>query len=210
MDFARKVKRRYRDGLILNSIYSMLKRRIFSMDLFYLFQEGLSGEAELVIQPEIQPIVVRPLKPSDLRTISTKEERGYSAEEMLQMLSDGCGCMGIEYGDQIVAWAWYNLRNCEDEILSFSFKLKENEAYLYGQTTLKTYRGNSLAPFLKYRIYMHLSELGRTKLFAIVDFSNIPSIKFRKKLDAKPIKLFMNISFLDRFHRNILLRKYRS
>ena len=208
-DKLRKIKKRYKQGVILNYIYGALKQKKFEVSLFYLLKEDLIGEINVNIQPKIEPIAIEFLKPSDIQFLSTLTERDSSEEEMLQMLSEGCKCMGIKYKGNIVAWAWYNLRKCESKSLSFSFELKENEAYMFEQRTLKTYRGKSLAPYLKYQIHKHLAEIGRTKLYAVVFFSNIPSIKFLRKLNAKPLKLFLNINFLSKYHRNVLLKKYR-
>ena len=205
-----KVKQGKRDGLILNLIYGGLKKKKIEVSFFYLFKEGLFGDVDLDIQPKIEPIDVEHLKPSDMTYLAVKAERDYSEERMLQMLSEGCKCMGIKYKGKYVAWAWYNLRKCDNKVYSFSFDLKEIEAYLFGQRTLSAYRGKSIAPYLKYQIYQHLAAIGRTELYAIVHFSNILSIKFRWKLNAKPIKLFMNVKFLNIYNRNILLKNYRN
>jgi ribosomal protein S18 acetylase RimI-like enzyme len=205
-----KVKQSRRDGLIINLIYGGLKKKKFELSFFYLFKEGLFGDVDLDIQPKIEPIEVEHLKSSDMTYLAVKAERDYSEERMLQMLSEGCKCMGIKYKDKFVAWAWYNLRKCDNTAYSFSFELKENEAYLFGQRTLSAYRGRSLAPYLKYQLYQHLADIGRTELYAIVHFSNIPSIKFRRKLNANPLKLFMNIKLLNNYNRNILLKNYRN
>lgn len=205
-----KVKQSRRDGLLLNLFYSGLKKKKFELSLFYLFKEGILGKVDLDIQPKIEPILVEHLKPSDVTYLAVKAERDYSEERMLQMLSEGCKCMGIKFKGKFVAWAWYNLRKCEYRRYSFSFELKENEAYLFGQRTLNAYRGRSLAPYLKYQMYQHLADMGRTKLYAIVHFSNIPSIKFRRKLNANPLKLFVNVKILNKYNRSILLKNYRN
>ena len=210
MNFLRKIKQRYRDGLILNSIYARLKQKIFEVNLFYLFQGDLSDETNLDIQPKIEPIVIEFLKPSDLQSISTKTERDYSEEKMLKMFSEGCKCMVIKYKGNIVSYLWYNLRKCESKFLSFSFELKENEAYSLGGRTFKAYRGKGLAPYLMYQTHKHLAQIGRKKLYGIIFFSNISSIKYHRKLNAKPLKLFMNVKYLGKYNRNILLKRYRN
>jgi ribosomal protein S18 acetylase RimI-like enzyme len=205
-----KVKQSKRDGLILNLIYGGLKKKKFEFSLFYLFKEGLFGDVDVDIQPKIEPIEVEHLTSTDMAYLAVKAERDYSEEKMLQVLSEGCKCMGIKYKDKFVAWAWYNLRKCDNSAYSFSFELKENEAYLFGQRTLSAYQGRSLAPYLKYQLYKHLADMGRTNLFAIAHFSNLPSIKFRRKLNARPLKLFMNVKIFNIYHRNFLLKNYRN
>jgi hypothetical protein len=208
VNILKKVRQRYKEGLILNVIYGVLKMKIFEVNLFYLFQGGLSGETDLAIQPKIEPIVVEHLTPSDMRPMAIKGERDYSEEKMLQMLSDGCKCIGIKYKGNIVSYLWYDLQKCESKLLSFSFELKENEVYTLGGRTYSEFKGKALAPYLMYKTYKHLEQIGRTKFYGIIHFSNILSIKYHRKLNAKPIKLFLNVSFFNKYKRNFLLKKY--
>jgi hypothetical protein len=211
LNFARKIKQRYRDGLILNSIYDSLKQKIFEVNLFYLFQEETFSETDLLeIQPKIEPVEVEHLKPSDMKHLAVKAERDYSEDKMVKMLSADGKCMGIKYKDEVVSYGWYNLKNCNNNPFSFSYDLKESEAYAYGIRTLSAFKGKALAPYLRNHMHKHLAQIGRTKLYSLLLFSNIPSIKFHRKLNAKPLKLFMNVKYLRKYNRNILLKRYRN
>jgi hypothetical protein len=210
MNIIRKVKERYRDGLLLNAIYGVLKQKKFEVHLFYLFSKDISDKTDLNIQPKIEPIEIEQLKPSDMKYLAVKAESDYSEDMMLQMLSEGCICMGIKYIDEIVSWGWANLKNAKNDVLSFSFELKENEAYTYGTRTLSAFRGKALAPYRKYHLYKHLAKIGRTKIYSLVEFENILSIKYRRKLNDKPLKLFIHVKFLNKYHRNFVLKRYRN
>lgn len=208
MNFSRKVKERYREGLFLNTIFSGLKQ--IEVNLFYLFQENLIGITNLDIQSKIEPIEIEHLKPSDMKYLAVQDERDYSEDKMLQMLSEDCKCVGIKYKDKIVSYGWYNLKHCKNNPFSFSFELKENEAYVFGARTLSAFKGKGLAPCQRYHTFKYLAQKARTKFYSIILFSNIPSIKFHRKLNAKPLKLFMNVQYLGKYNRNILLKRYRN
>jgi hypothetical protein len=204
------IKQRYRESLILNSIYGVLKQKKFEVRLFYLFLKDLLDATDLDIRPKIEPIEIEHLKPSDMKCLAVKAERDFSEDMMLQMLSEGCICIGIKYKDEIVSYGWAKLRKCESKLLSFSFELKENEAYAYGIRTLSAFKGKALAPYQRYQTYKYLAQTGRTKIYSIVLFSNIPSIKYHRKLNAKPLKLFLNLKFLNKYNRNFLLKTYQN
>ena len=210
MNYLREFKKRYREGLILNTIYEVLKQKYFEINLFYFYQGNLIDGTNLETQPKIEPIEIAHLKPSDMKNLATKAERDYSEDEMLEMLSEGCICIGIKYKDEIISWGWANLKNAKNDLLSISFDLKENEAYIFGMRTLRAFRGKALAPYLRCHTYKYLVETGRTKYCGFIFFSNIPSIRYHRKLNAKPVKLFMNVKFLNKYSRNILLKNYKN
>jgi hypothetical protein len=57
-------------------------------------------------------------------------------------------------------------------------------------------------------MYTHLADMGRTRLYSITEFENIASIKFKRKLGARNLKLGMKITLLNKYRRNLILRNY--
>jgi hypothetical protein len=203
----KQIQQKYKDKIILNIIYRQLKKKIFEIHLYYLVQEGISAENIPKIEPKLKPVVSEFLESSDIRIVASKAERDYSEEEMLKMLSEGCKCLGIKHKDEIVAYMWYNLKRCETRLLSF--RLKDVEAYLYGARTFSAYKGKSLAPYLRYELYKHLSQMGRTRLFSITSFSNIASIMFKRKLNVKPLRLYLYVKIFNKYQYNFPIKKYK-
>lgn len=207
MNTVKGIQQKYKDGIILNTIYRKLKKKKFEVHLYYLVQEGFFVEDAPKIKPKLKPLVSEFLKPSDIRIIASKAERDYPEEEMLKMLSDDCKCLGIKHKGEIVAYMWYDLQKCDTRLLSF--QLKEDEAYLYSARTFSAYKGKSLAPYLRYELYKHLNQMGRTRLYSITSFSNIPAIMFKRKLNAKPLKLYLYIKVFNKYQFNIIIKKYK-
>ena len=195
-----------KDGLIFNAAYYLLTRKKLRLHLFYLVREGLVDGDNFHPEPKLSPCETCYLQPSDLQNIAAKAERDYSEEQMLDMLSAGHIGLGIKHNGKIVAYGWINLQNCNSHLISFP--LKENEAYLYGARTFTAYRGCNLAPYLRHQMYTHLADMGRTRLYSITEFENIASIKFKRKLGARNLKLGMKITLISKYRWNFILRNY--
>jgi hypothetical protein len=206
MSVIETLRKGIKDGLVLNTAYNVLTRKKLRLYLFYLVREGLVAGEDFHPEPKLSPCETCYLEPSDLKNLAAKAERDYSEEQMLDMLSAGHKCQGIKHNGEIVAYGWINLQNCNSHLISFP--LKENEAYLYGARTFAAYRGNNLAPYLRHQMYTHLAHIGRTRLYSITEFENIASIKFKKKLGARNLKLGMKITLLNKYRWNFILRKY--
>jgi hypothetical protein len=207
MNTVKRIQQKYKDRIILNTIYRRLKKKKFEIHLYYLVQEGFRVEDAPKIEPKLKPLVSEFLEPSDINMIASKSERDYPEEKMLKMLSEDCKCLCIKHKGEIVAYTWYDLRRCDTRLLSF--QLKEDEAYLYSARTFSAYRGKSLGPYLRYELYKHLHQMGRQRLYSITSFSNIPAIMFKRKLNAKPLKLYLYIKIFNKYQYNILIKKYK-
>ncbi len=199
-----KVRKRYKDGILLNWIYQIIKKT--NIKLYYLVQEGIQENSLSMIIPKISPLEVIIFDDSNITEIATNTERDYSDHHMRKMLAEGCGCLGLKYKNEVVAYTWYDLNKCWTNFISF--KLKKNEAYLYAARTFSAYKGNALAPYLRQKQYQYLAQLGRTKIYSITMYENIPSILFKNKINAKKLKLYAWVRLLGLFEKNITLKRY--
>lgn len=206
MSVMKKLRQTIQDGLTLNMTYNLITRKRLRIYLFYLVREGLVAGETFNPKPKLSPCETCYLRPADLKNIAAKAERDYSEEQMIDMLSAGNKCQGIKHNGEIVSYGWINLQNCNSQLISFP--LKENEAYLYGMRTFTVYRGKNLAPYLRHQIYKNLADIGRTKLYSITQYGNIASIKFKRKLGARNLRLLMKIKLLNKYDWNFTLRNY--
>jgi hypothetical protein len=184
-----------------------MSKKIIEVEFFYIIREGLSGEDGISAKPKIDPCYVGFLKPSDIKVISESPEVPQTEEELLKRLSEGCLCIGIKHHDEIAAYMWCNLRECENILIRFD--LKEDEAYLMDARTFSSYRGKNLAPYLRVELYRHLRQMGMAKFISITNYMNIPARRFKKKLNAKPQKFYIWINLFMRYKRAIPLKRYK-
>ena len=196
-----------KENRFLRSIYDRLSSiaQIFPYDLV---QEGLFDDGPLDLNAPLDNCVTAFLGPSDMKTISASPEVSHSENELLDRLAADCLCLGIKHNGEIVAYSWCNLRRLSYGMLNFP--LKENEAYLFDARTFEAYRGYRLAPYLRYELYKHLAGLGRKRLFSCTSLLNTSAVKFKKRLQAKPIKVYLYFNFLDKYRFHIPLKNYKN
>ena len=72
----------------------------------------------------------------------------------------------------------------------------------------KPYRGKNLAPYLRYKSYEMLKEMGRDKLYSISEYFNSPAVKFKQKLNAKKLKIILFINLFNKFSRCFTVKTY--
>jgi hypothetical protein len=173
---------------------------------FYIVQEGLSEEDGVNVNPKLDPCNVLFLKPSEIKVISASPEVPQTEDVFLKRLSDGCLCIGIKHYDDIAAYMWCNLKECDSKLIRFN--LSEDNAYLMDARTFSSYRGKNLAPYLRVQLYKHLRQMGRTKFISITSYLNTSAIRFKKKLNAKPYKFYVRIKFFMKFECVIPLKSY--
>jgi GNAT superfamily N-acetyltransferase len=102
------------------------------------------------------------------------------------MFKAGNQCISTRYKEQLAAFMWIDLR--ESNCKWYRFPLKGDEAYLFDMFTLKAFRGKGIAPYLRYKSYEILKQMGRTRCYSYTDSFNQAAIKFKKKLNAKTLK----------------------
>ena len=99
-----------------------------------------------------------------------------------------------------------NFLQCDSRLVSYP--LKEGEVYLTGAYTFSAHRGKSLAVVLEYELYKQLNAMGLKKYHSINVLYNTPGLRFKEKLQAKPVKLCLFIRLFNRFQWNITLKRY--
>lgn len=194
-----------KENRLLKPIYSKLVK-IVEIVPFYLFEEGIR-EKKLDLKPSLENFSVRFLDLSDIRSIATHDEVPETENELLDRLSRGCLCLGIMENNIIAAYTWCDLNYCKygERV---SFKLKDGEAYLFDARTFSDYRGKSIAPFLRYRLYEELGKLERSKFYSFTSTLNTSALKFKEKLMARITKKYVYIKIFNKIKFTFLLKNY--
>lgn len=173
---------------------------------YYLVQEGLFDEGEINLKPKLEPCTTGFLEPSDIKGLLVNPEASYISDTLEKRLNEGSRCFGIKYKGELTAYMWCDFFKCN--IGSFSLPLKDDEASLFDARTFKAYRGKNLAPYLRYQLYKHLAQMGRTRLYSITSIFNAPALNFKKKLRARPLRLYLCIDFLGKYQWTFHIKDY--
>ncbi len=202
----KKAATKVRYGMTIFSISSILQRIGIELTPYVIFQESINVPAlsEIIKTDSEYPFEL--LGPDDIKVIS-KWKTGFSEAEMLSLFDSGGKCFGIKHHGNIVAFSWIDFN--EMSYKSTKVRLKSNEAYLWYMFTLESYRGKNLAPYLRYKCYEILKEMNRDVFYSITDYFNSPSMNFKKKLNAKRLKLILYIKLFKKYSRSFTLKTYK-
>jgi hypothetical protein len=74
--------------------------------------------------------------------------------------------------------------------------------------TMDDFRGKNLAPYLRYKSYEILKELGRDKIYSVSVLFNSSAIRYKEKLNAKNLKLILYIELFKKLKWSITLKNY--
>lgn len=204
----KKIRFKIRYGLTLQGIRNLLFKIGIEFSPYYLFQEGINVTEIPEIKGMDTDYSCELLKPEDMKTIGAINYAGFSEEKLLALLKNGELCLGIKHNNEIAAFMWVNFT--ELKYKSTSIQLKGDEAYLWFMYTRESYRGKNLAPYLRYKSYEMLKEMGRDKLYSVSDYFNSPAVAFKKKLNAKKLKLILFVQFFNKFYRSLIIKTHYS
>jgi GNAT superfamily N-acetyltransferase len=193
---------------LLRALLHYLRRVGFEVRPFYYMREVLPDEIpeHLTRLPEGFEFSV--FGRDDVLAVSRLEERLWYVGEryVIDNLTYGDACLGIKYRGEIAAFTWYSLVSSRDEW--YPVTMKRNEAYLYDMYVLKAYRGNNIAPILRYRNYQVLEGMGRDTFFSLTEYLNVPSFRFKRKLGAQAVFLGVYVGLFKRRRARFVLRRF--
>jgi hypothetical protein len=206
MIYLQRLWQKIRYNSILRLLHDGLVRIGLNVTFFYLIEEGLHLQTIPFNKNEFADYSVDYLKEDDLNIICSIREKPYKKEILINRMKDDCSCLLIKKDNEVVGYTWFDLSKYT--IGTFKFSLKENEAYLFDAYVLMKYRGNKIAPFIRYQCYNELKKLNKTVLYSISELFNKQSINFKKKLNAKIVSLVLYINLFNKVKFSRQIKKF--
>jgi len=173
---------------------------------YYIMEEVFIDHDEHNIIPRIEDLEITVLTRDDMTYLGNHEERSASTEQYNRMMDNGCICVAAKHKGEITSYSW-----ADQHYLIYKGKtivLKPDEAYLFDARTYKAFRGKNLAPYVRYELYKWLRQRGVYRFFSITLLSNTASMRFKQKVGAKPIEMFLYVGLLRKFHMHFHLRNF--
>lgn len=131
---------------------------------------------------------------------------GIEQKDLLADLKNGEICIGLKHNGQIAA---YMFIKCKPFIFRQRyFDLKPTESYLHSMYTFEAYRGKNIAPYLRYHSYKYLEKTNVRTYYSVSEYFNKSTIKFKEKLNSKPIKLYLSVDLFKKWDFNFILKSY--
>jgi hypothetical protein len=195
-----------RHGLFLERAFAGLSKVGFTIFPYYIVLEGLSRNHVTPVVDGIDRYRFLPLGPEHMKEVGSIPGRQASESDLLKRIEKGKQCLGIEVQGRIIAFTWFDLKECNMRI--HKFPMKENEAYLFDAYTIVPFRGKGIAPYMRYRCYEALNKLGRDRLYSISSYFNSPALRLKDKLGGERIELRLYLSLFKKWRRDFLLIQY--
>jgi ribosomal protein S18 acetylase RimI-like enzyme len=191
-------------GLVTQRLIERLRRFGVNLNPYYLFREGVRPH-----QTEWPELATEfPTSVLDERDVAAIADcvSWNTPERIRSRLQKGHLCVLLKRGTQIAGYTWADFDEVNDS--ACDYPLEPGEAYLYDAFIAPEFRGRSLAPYMRAESYRHLRDAGRHTFYSISDCFNAPAIKFKEKLNAEIIKLYLQIKLGGREIGQWLLRDY--
>jgi hypothetical protein len=191
-------------GLVMQRVVERLRRIGIDFNPYWLFREG--ARPHRADWPELA--LEFPSSVLDARDIPAIAAcTPWNTEQVVRgRLSRGDLCIVLKHGSEIAGYTWADLQRVSDA--ACTFPLGRHEAYLYDAYIAPQFRGRSLAPYMRAECYEHLRAVGRHSFYSISDFFNTPAIKFKRKLNAEIVRLYLQIKLGGRPLGQWVLREY--
>jgi ribosomal protein S18 acetylase RimI-like enzyme len=198
------MKTAVKHGLLMQRLVERLRRIGVDFSPFLLFREGVT--VHQTEWPELaREFPSSVLEPGDVPAVAACTP--WNTEQIVRArLAKGDLCVVLKSGGEIAGYTWADLERVSDS--TFAFPLGPGEAYLYDAYVAPKFRGRSLAPYLRTESYKHLRAAGRHAFYSISDFFNTPAIKFKRKLNAEVVRLYLQIKLGDRLRGQWVVRDY--
>ena len=127
-------------------------------------------------------------------------------KELIADFKNGEICIGLKHNSDIAAYMF--IKRKPFIFRKRSFNLTSSESYLHSMYTFEAYRGMNLAPYLRYHSYKYLEKENVKTYFSVSEYFNKSTIKFKKKLNSEPIKLYLSLVLFKRWTMNFRLKSF--
>lgn len=192
-----------KNGLFLFGVRNRLATLGFDFNPFYWVLEGVSDCEPPKIKADPTEYELVKLNLEEIAGLR-KKIIGSARVGVIIDFHDKLKCVGLKHKNEIVAFMLIELNDFKSH--RKTFHLKENEAYLFHMYTFEAHRGKNLAPYLRYQSYLMLQDIGRDRIYSITQYFNRSSKRFKKKLKAKNLQLFMYIILFKKYHYHFLIK----
>lgn len=198
---------RMRYGLFLLSLRNLLSRTGIDIEPYYWVKEGSQDFFPPIIKGNPSEFGIKKLNFEETQ-VALKSSSGMEGhlENLKVNLEKGQSCLALTHENKIAAYMFIETK---DFVFRRKlFKLKKDEVYLLNMYTFESYRGQNCAPYLRYKSYQLLKDQGIRNIYSITAYFNKSSIKFKSKLNAINLKLFLSIKLFNAITKNFLLKSY--
>jgi GNAT superfamily N-acetyltransferase len=173
----------------MQRIIRQLRRVGLDINLYYLVREGV--QAPDMVWPDLAVDFSSALITlEDLSAVAAFTD-WVTVKGLQDRLDKGHLGVVLKDGDQVAGYAWADFDEVND--IDCDYVLQPGEAYLYDAFIAPDYRGHGLASNLRFECYKRLRRAGKHTFYSISSYFNTPAIRFKQKLQAEFIRLYLRL-----------------
>lgn len=131
---------------------------------------------------------------------------GIEDKDLSDYLKNGETCIGLKHQDDIVAFLF--IRKQSFYFRKRHFILGENDSYLHSMYVFEKYRGQNIASYLRYQGFKLLEKENITNFYSISEYFNKSAIKYQRKSNSQPEKLYLSLIFFKQRNINFTLKSF--
>lgn len=195
-----------KNGLLIHKILQLLRLAGFVIEPYYLMQEGLFGVVEFETEKNYNNFEFTELGLQDMLALDRFDGRTIRKEILQKRIKQGHKCFALKTEENIAAFTWCNPNEIHHSKPS-GRKLKQGEVYLYDAQTHYNFRGQNLAPYLRFKSYKALNAMGFDILYSCSDYFNRPAIRFKHKLNARFLSICMNLNLIGLYKKSWVIKQ---
>ncbi len=199
-----------KNGLLVHQALGRLKQLGIAFTPYYLVRENMGQVAAVEfcatkVLPEGFSVFSLANEAAQIASVSGLNNWATSTE-VSRRLELGHKCVVLSNGEETAGYTWADTAEVNDSMCNYP--LADDEAYLYDAFIAEKFRGGGLASKMRLASYAELHAQGVRQLVSISDCFNTGSIKFKRKLGARPEELFLNLRLGTKQIGNWRLKKY--
>lgn len=193
-----------KNGLFWHGIRNRLAKIGFDFMPYY-WETGPLDIDKPEIRDDESHYDVTLLNEDDIIAIKNKVT-GIDHKDLIGDYKAGDICMGIKKDGELCIYTF--IKNKPFKFRGKTFNLGSTNAYVHHTYTFEAHRGKNLAPYLRYQCYRHLQPKGVTACYSIGEYFNKASLRYKKKLHTRPLKLFLSVILFKKWTYNFTLKSY--
>jgi len=194
-----------RNGLFWYGVHNRLARIGIMINPYYWELENTGTITSPKIKGNTEEFIVDYLSLEEIEALISRI-KGIRNDEFIEGIKRGQKCIGLRHKGEIAAYMCIDFKSFEYN--KREFQLKSNEAYLLNMYTFEKFRGRNLAPYLRFKSYELLQKANRDTIYSITVYFNKSSLRFKKKLGVKHLKLYLYIGLFKKINWNFRLRTF--
>lgn len=205
-ELLKKIKNVLRHRTVIKTIQGRLASAGIDIRLVYWTKEECKDVPLPEFRDNLDNYSFEFFGPQEMKTIIATVQKGETLDTWLSWLKEGKKCFGAKHNGTVVAFCWIFFKY-QDR--GKKFRLQDDEVFLFYLYTIDEYRGKNIAPLIHVKLYKILKEMGRNACYSWTDFFNPPAKNFKRKLNAKFVKLVLYIDLFKKYHRSWIIKDYK-